>query len=216
MVERETLKVNELGHLEIGGCDCVDLVKKYATLLYVLDEEYIRSVCRGYTEVLSSYGDALICYASKAFSTKAIYEICASENLGADVVSAGELFTALSANMDTDKIIFHGNNKTPFELELAVKNGVHSVVIDSEYEVEMLNEIARENGVVQKVMVRVNPGIDAHTHKFIQTTRVDSKFGFSIADGTALEIIKRKTSVCNSVIKQSSRTGKRFSDHNVF
>ena len=197
MVERETLKVNEQGRLEIGGCDCVDLAKQYSTPLYVLDEAYIRSVCRGYTAVLNTYGDALICYASKAFSTKAIYEICASENLGADVVSAGELYTALSANMPADKMIFHGNNKSPFELELAVKNGVHAVVIDSEYEVELLNEIARENGVVQNVMVRVNPGIDAHTHKFIQTTRVDSKFGFSIADGTALEIIKIITQKTN-------------------
>ncbi|MBR2988351.1 MAG: diaminopimelate decarboxylase [Clostridia bacterium] len=197
MVERETLKANSLGHLEIGGCDCVDLAKQYGTPLYVLDEDYIRAVCRGYTEVLDTYGDALICYASKAFSTKAIYEICASENLGADVVSAGELLTALSSSLSANNIIFHGNNKSPFELELAVKNGVHAVVIDSEYEVELLNEIAREFGVVQNVLVRVNPGIDAHTHKFIQTTRVDSKFGFSIGDGTALEIIKKITTKSN-------------------
>ncbi|MBQ8882010.1 MAG: diaminopimelate decarboxylase, partial [Clostridia bacterium] len=190
MNERETLKVNSKGHLEIGGCDAVDLVNKYGTPLFVMDELYVRSICKGYLSVLKSYGDALVCYASKAFSTKAIYEITNNEGLGADVVSGCELATALSAGMPAEKILFHGNNKTPFELEFAVESVVHAVVVDSIYEISILNEIAKSKGKIQPVLVRVNPGIDAQTHKFIQTTRVDSKFGFSIADGSATETIK--------------------------
>jgi diaminopimelate decarboxylase len=192
MKERETLKVNNLGHLEIGGCDTVDLVVKYGTPLYVMDEAYIRKICRSYTEVLSKkYPNSLVCYASKAFSTKAIYAICKSENLGADVVSAGELLTAISAGMSGENLYFHGNGKTPYELQLAVENNVHAVVVDSEFEIDMLDFICAHARKKIGVMVRVNPGIDAHTHKFIQTTKVDSKFGFSIADGTAEQIIKR-------------------------
>ena len=114
MKERDTMKVNSAGHLEIGGCDAVDLVTKYGTPLYVMDEAYIRSVCRSYTKILNEkYPDSFVCFASKAFSTKAIYSICKSEGLGADVVSAGELLTALSAGMSGESMYFHGNGKTP-------------------------------------------------------------------------------------------------------
>lgn len=191
MIERETLRKNELGHLEIGECDTVELAKKFGTPLYVMDEAYIRGVIRSYKEIFDrDYGDALVCYASKAFSTKAIYEICKEEGIGADVVSGCELATALSAGLSPDCIYFHGNNKTPFELELAVKNKVHAIVIDSFYEIEVLDKICEELGKTIKALVRVNPGIDAHTHHFIQTTRVDSKFGFSISDGMAIKAIK--------------------------
>lgn len=191
MKERETLKINAKGHLEIGGCDAVELAKKYGTPLYVMDEAYVRKISGSYADILNArYGDGLVCFASKAFSTAAIYAICKSEGLGADVVSGCELVTALSAGMPAEGIYFHGNNKTSFELELAVKNGVHAVVIDSFYEIKLLNEICAENGTHINVLLRVNPGIDAHTHKFIQTTRVDSKFGFSISDGTAMSAVK--------------------------
>lgn len=191
MIERATLRKNELGHLEIGGCDTVDLAKKFGTPLYVMDEAYIRGIIRSYKEIFDrDYGDALVCYASKAFSTKAIYVICKEEGIGADVVSGCELATALSAGLSPGGIYFHGNNKTPFELELAVKNEVHAIVIDSFYEIEILDKICAELGKKIKALVRVNPGIDAHTHHFIQTTRVDSKFGFSISDGTAIKAIK--------------------------
>ena len=191
MKERDTLRINECGHLEIGGCDTVELARKYGTPLYVMDEAYIRKIARGYTDIMNSdYGDGLVCFASKAFSVKAIYEICKSEGLGADVVSGCELLTALDAGMDADNIYFHGNNKSPFELELAVKHGVHAVVVDSFFEMDVLESICASLNKKIKALVRVNPGIDAHTHHFIQTTRVDSKFGFSIADGTALEAIK--------------------------
>lgn len=190
MIERDTLRTNELGHLEIGGCDTVELADKFGTPLYVMDEAYIRSIIKSYKEIFDrDYGDGLVCYASKAFSTKAIYEICKEEQIGADVVSGCELATALSAGLTPSVIYFHGNNKTPFELEYAVKSGVHAIVIDSFYEIEVLDKICSNLGKKIKALVRVNPGIDAHTHHFIQTTRVDSKFGFSIADGAAIKAI---------------------------
>lgn len=190
MKERETFFINAKGHLEIGGCDTVDLAKKYGTPLYVMDEAYIRKISSSYAEILKTeYGNGLVCYASKAFSVKVIYDICRSEGLGADVVSGCELATALEAGMNADDIYFHGNNKSPFELELAVKSGVHAIVVDSFYEIDLIESICVEHDRTVKALFRVNPGIDAHTHHFIQTTRVDSKFGFSIADGTALEAI---------------------------
>lgn len=192
MKTRETLYANKDGQLIIGGCKATELAKKYGTPLYVMDEDYIRSVCKSYLKVLDEkYKNSLVCFASKAFSCKAIYKIVASERLGADVVSGGELYTALSAGTDADKIYFHGNNKTERELNEAVQAGVHAVVIDSFDEVDLLDGIARNANKTQKVLVRVNPGIDAHTHRFIQTTRVDSKFGFSISDGAAIEAIKK-------------------------
>ena len=198
MKQRATLDINEEGHLRIGGCDCVELAKQYGTPLYVMDEEYIRGICRGYTELLAQkYPDSMVAYASKAFSALAIYGIVREEGLGADVVSGCELYTALKAGMPADKIYFHGNNKSRDELTYAVREGVHAVVIDSLYEIELLNEIAGKQGKVQNVLVRVNPGIDAHTHRFIQTTRPDSKFGFSVADGTAEEVICRITQKSN-------------------
>lgn len=192
MKERVTLNINKSGHLEIGGCDTVSLAAKYGTPLYVMDEEYIRGICKEYNAILhEDYGDGLICYASKAFSAEAIYEICRQEGLGADVVSGCELLTALKTGISADKLYFHGNNKTPFELDMAVNAGVHAVVIDSFYEMELLENICAAVDKTVRALVRVNPGIDAHTHHFIQTTRVDSKFGFSISDGTALEAIRK-------------------------
>ena len=190
MKSRDTLKINDKGHLEIGGCDAVELAREYGTPLYVMDEAYIRKVCRAFRTVISGYPDARICFASKAFSCKAIYRIVEEEGLGADVVSGCELYTALEGGMSADRIYFHGNNKSRRELEEAVAAGVHAVVLDSFYEIGLLNEIAAAAGKKQRVLVRVNPGIDAHTHHFIQTTRVDSKFGFSVADGTAAEVIR--------------------------
>ncbi len=189
---RDTLKINASGRLEIGGVDCIELASRYGTPLYVMDEAYIRSVCKGYTELLSEmYPNSKVAYASKAFSTLAIYNIVHSEGLGADVVSGCELFTAIRGGMPASDIYFHGNNKSAEELAFAVREDIHAVVIDSLYEIELLNEIARRQGKKQGVLVRVNPGIDAHTHRFIQTARTDSKFGFSISDGVAANVIKK-------------------------
>lgn len=198
MKTRETLLVNKKGHLEIGGCDTVELTQKFKTPLYVMDQAYIEKICNEYNNVLKqNYPNSLVCYASKAFSCVGIYQIVDALGCGADVVSGGELYTALKGGMKADKLYFHGNNKQRYELEEAVESGVHAIVIDSFYEIDFLNEIAKSKNKKQGVLVRVNPGIDAHTHEFIQTTRVDSKFGFSIADGTAIKAIQKILSMSN-------------------
>mgnify|MGYP000850250051 CR=1 FL=1 len=188
---RDTLKINTLGHLEIGGVDCIDLVNQYGTPLYAMDEQYIRNVCKSYNTVLKDYPDSLVCFASKALSTKAIYKIIESENMGTDVVSGGELFTAASAGFPMDRVYFHGNNKSYEELVMAVNFGVHCIVVDNYNDIETLNKISLENdGKRIKCLVRVNPGVDAHTHHYIQTSLPDSKFGFSISNGSAFEAVK--------------------------
>ena len=190
MNERETLKINKKGHLEIGGCDAVDLAKDFGTPLYVFDEKYIRDMMRVYRDTIDREygGNGLVLYASKAFSCEAIYRIAAQENIGVDVVSGGELYTAVKAGFPAAKIYMHGNNKLPSELEFAVSSGVGVVVVDSYDEADMLDEIAKKAGISQKVLIRINPGVEAHTHAFVQTARTDSKFGFSVSDGTAMKM----------------------------
>ncbi len=189
MNSRKTLKINDIGHLEIGGVDCVDLVKQYGTPLYVMDQEYIENMCKVYADTLKRYyGDGLITYASKAFSCKEIYRIINSMGIGCDAVSGGELYTAIKAGFPMDKVFLHGNNKTYNELEFAVKNKVKYIVIDSFTEADILNDICENNNIKQDVLIRVNPGVEAHTHHFIQTAKVDSKFGFSIQTGEAENI----------------------------
>ncbi len=185
---RDTLNI-EGNTLHIGGCNAVELAEKYGTPLYVMDESYIRRMCRTYIRALKRYGDAKVLFASKALSTKAIYKIVGEEGLGADVVSAGELHTALAGGMPASKIYFHGNNKTDQELEYAVKEDVHCVVVDNLGECVRLGAIAVKQGKRVKVLVRVNPGVEAHTHHYIQTARTDSKFGFGIASGEAMEAV---------------------------
>lgn len=185
-------KINAKGRLEIGGADTVELAEKYGTPLYAYDEDYIRSMMRAYRETLESEygGNGLVLYASKAFSCMGMYAIADSEGLGTDVVSGGELYTALKAGFPGEKIMMHGNNKLESELSLAVNNDVGYVVVDSLREAELLDELAGEAGKTQKILLRVNPGVEAHTHTFVQTATPDSKFGFSIADGSAKETVK--------------------------
>ena len=187
MNQRETLKINSKGHLEIGGCDAVDLAKNFGTPLYVFDEKYIRDMMRVYRDTIEKEygGNGLVLYASKAFSCMAMYRIAAQENIGVDVVSGGELYTAVKAGFPAEKIYMHGNNKLLRELEFAVDAGVGTIVVDSYDEADMLDDIAKAKGVEQNVLIRINPGVEAHTHAFVQTARTDSKFGFSISDGTA-------------------------------
>ena len=183
---RDTMNVNAKGHLQIGGVDAVDLVAKYGTPLYVMDESYIRSVCRAFRETVeSTYGEGGVAYASKAFSCKAIYEIAKQENMYIDVVSGGEIFTANSVGFDMKKAYFHGNNKLVSEITLALDTGVGTFVVDSFDEIDLLDAMCAEKGLVQKVLIRVNPGVEAHTHSFIQTAKVDSKFGFGVKNGYA-------------------------------
>ena len=165
----------------------MELAKKYGTPLYVFDVERARKTARSYVDILSRiYPDFTVCYASKAFCCTGIYKILSEIGLGADVVSGGELYTALKGGMPADRIYFHGNNKTEREVKYALDSGVECFVIDSVNEIELINKHAER---AQNVLVRVNPGVEAHTHRFIQTTTPDSKFGFSVADGTAENII---------------------------
>ncbi|NCA68056.1 MAG: diaminopimelate decarboxylase [Clostridia bacterium] len=183
---RDTLKINSAGVLEIGGAAATELVKSFGTPLYVLDEDYIRKVCRAFVKTMNEeYGDGNVCFASKALSCMAMYKLIGDEGLKADVVSGGEMYTALRAGFKGADMYFHGNNKLPKEIELAVSNGVRIIVVDNLMELPIIDSIAKKYSVLQKVLVRVNPGVEAHTHHFVQTARADSKFGCSIALGEA-------------------------------
>lgn len=192
MFVSECLSINENGHLSIGGCDTTELVEKYGTPLYVFDETQIRQNCRDYVQSIEDNydGKGLVLYASKAFSCLEMCRICASENMGLDVVSGGELHTALKAGFPADKIFFHGNNKTKDELEFALSNDVGRIIVDNITELNMLNNLAHSHDKIAKIMFRIKPGIDAHTHSFIRTGQIDSKFGFALETGEAMEAVK--------------------------
>lgn len=187
MNERETLKINEAGHLEIGGADAVTLAQEFGTPLYVFDEAYIRRMMGVYRDTLQKKykGKGLVLYASKAFSCQAIYRIADEENIGVDVVSGGELYTALSAGFPAEKIYMHGNNKLDYEIGEALDCGIGCIVADAYSEIDKIDTEAQKRGIVQKILLRINPGVEAHTHAFVQTATTDSKFGFSLSDGTA-------------------------------
>lgn len=181
-------------HLIFDGCDLTKIAEQFGTPCYVLSLSAMTKAINAYKDVLAKhYPNSMICFASKALSCVGIYTIANELGIGCDVVSGGELYTALKGGMDASKIVMHGNNKLSYELDEAVKCGVHSIVIDNERELEYIDAHAKG----QQVSVRVNPGVEAHTHSFIQTARVDSKFGFSIADGSALDIIKKIKSCKN-------------------
>lgn len=187
---RDTLKINEKGHLEIGGADCVALAEQFSTPLYVFDEAYIRRMMRIYQDTINTeyQGKGLVLYASKAFSCEAVYSIAHSEGIGVDVVSGGELYTALRAGFPTDKITMHGNNKLPYEIEQALDARIGMIVVDSHSEADFIEREAEKRGIVQNVLIRINPGVEAHTHAYVQTATPDSKFGFSVANGAAEEM----------------------------
>lgn len=199
MFVSEALKVNNANHLEIGGCDCVELVKNFGSPLYVMDEGLIRERCRIYKKAMDKYygGNGLVLYASKAFCTMAMCKIMEQEGLGLDVVSGGELFTAIKAGFPMDRVYFHGNNKTPEEIELAIDSGIRRFVVDNKQELENINSIAGEKGRIANISFRIKPGIDAHTHDFIQTGQIDSKFGVALENGEALEIVSMASKLDN-------------------
>lgn len=192
MNERETLRINQKGHLEIGGADCVDLAKEFGTPVYLFDEAYIRKMMRVYKKTLAEKydGKGMVLYASKAFSCKAIYRIADEEEIGVDVVSGGELYTALQAGFPAEKIYMHGNNKLDYEIGEALDAKIGCIVADSYSEIDKIEAQATLRGMQQKILLRINPGVEAHTHAFVQTATTDSKFGFSIQDGTAEKITK--------------------------
>ena len=182
----DTTDTNSAGHLTIGGCDAIDLVEQYGTPLYVLDETTLRSRCRQFVQAFSQrYANSQAVYASKAYINPALARIFAEEGLGLDVVSGGELAVAQAGDVPLDKVYFHGNNKTPAELEEAVAAGIGRVVVDSFHELDLLEQICANAGKSQDILVRVSPGIDPHTHAYTTTGIIDSKFGFSIQTGDA-------------------------------
>ncbi|MEH7441762.1 diaminopimelate decarboxylase [Bacillus sp. JJ1122] len=186
-----TAKVNRLGHLEIGGVDTVQLAEKYGTPLYVYDVALIRERARSFKKTFENAGiTAQVAYASKAFSTVAMVQLADEEELSLDVVSGGELFTALAAGFPTERIHFHGNNKSREELIMAIENNVGCIVVDNFYELEMLRGLCRDKKKNMKVLLRVTPGIEAHTHDYILTGQEDSKFGFDLQNGQADEAMQ--------------------------
>lgn len=175
-----TTKINPLGHLEIGGCDGVDLASQFGTPLYVLDEELLRQNCRDYYHSFIDKNNDFVIFASKSFLTKATCRIIQQEGLGLDVVSGGELRLALDCGFPPDKIFLHGNNKSPDELQMALSAGVGRIVIDNFYELETLERLASLGGCHPAILLRIAPGVEAHSHTYISTGQVDSKFGFPL------------------------------------
>ncbi|MBS9393818.1 MAG: diaminopimelate decarboxylase [Dolichospermum sp. LBC05a] len=183
-----TARVNDHDHLEIGGCDVTTLVEQFGSPLYILDEETLRTACRQYRDTFKEYykGESQVLYASKAWNCLAVCAIVASEGLGIDVVSGGELYTALNAGMSPDKIYLHGNNKSHDELVLAIRSRC-TIVADNWHELDLLVKIAGENTENSdlspiRIMLRLTPGIECHTHEYIRTGHLDSKFGFDPHD----------------------------------
>ncbi|MDR7243581.1 diaminopimelate decarboxylase [Priestia megaterium] len=186
-----TSRINKKGHLEIGGVDTVELASNFGTPLYVYDVALIRQRARGFKETFEKHGvKAQVAYASKAFSTIAMVQVVHEEGLSLDVVSGGELYTALAADFPKERIHFHGNNKSRAELEMAIKEDVGCIVVDNFYEIALLQEITEQYQKKMPVLLRLTPGIEAHTHDYILTGQEDSKFGFDLQNGQADEAVR--------------------------
>lgn len=186
----ENLGVNEKGNLTLAGVDTVEMLEKYGSPIYLFDEDRIRYNCSVYVRAMREcFGEsAKALYASKAASFKRIYEIVKEEGMGIDVVSSGEIYTALKAGFDLSGAYFHSNNKTDFDIEYAMDNGIGYFVVDNVEELDAIDTIAKEKGRVQNVLLRLTPGIDPHTYAAVATGKVDSKFGSAIETGQAKEI----------------------------
>ena len=184
------LSVNEKGHLEFAGTDTVRLAEKYGTPAYIMDENKIREKCRIYKETMSECfrEGSMPLFASKSLCFKRIYEIAAEENIGIDVVSPGEIFTAAKAGFPMERAYFHGNNKTDEDISFAMEQGIGFFICDNRDELAAINAEAEKRGISQKILLRLTPGIDPHTHAKISTGKVDSKFGAAIATGQAKEL----------------------------
>ncbi|NLW07576.1 MAG: diaminopimelate decarboxylase [Clostridia bacterium] len=187
-----TMQVNEEGRLTIGGCGVEQLARQFGTPLYIFDEAHIRENCRQFYQSFGvAAGYSRVIYAGKAFLTTAMCRIIASEGLGLDVVSGGELYTALTAGFPAKDIFFHGNNKSYAELCQALEAGIGRFVVDNFAEMELLSRLAAERGQKARVILRITPGIEAHTHKYIRTGQIDSKFGFTLPNGQAMAAAQR-------------------------
>ncbi|MBP5662480.1 MAG: diaminopimelate decarboxylase [Clostridia bacterium] len=183
----ENMSVNEQGHLMISGCDTVLLAKRYGTPLYVLDEALVRRNCREAVNAMKKYfSSGRVMYASKALNTKAVLRIAEEEGLGIDTVSAGELYTALAAGVDPQKIELHGNSKSEEEIRMAVENSIYCIIADGFEELKRIERFCKKLNKTIRVSLRIRPNIDVHAHQAVQTARMDCKFGFGISDGQAI------------------------------
>jgi diaminopimelate decarboxylase len=189
-----TSVINDQGHLQIGGCDTTELVQRFGTPLYVMDEQLIRQRCREYVEAFRESGLKFqVAYASKAFCVMAMCRIVEEEGMSLDIVSDGELYTALQAGFPASRIHFHGNNKTPYEIEMAIDAGIGCFVVDNLVELHMLNAIAGQKRQKVNILFRITPGVEAHTHEYISTGQTDSKFGLDLDNGSAYQAIQEAT-----------------------
>ena len=195
----DNISVNEAGHLTFAGYDTAALAGKYGTPLYVMDENKIREKCRIYRNAMiqAFSAESMPLYAGKALCIRRIYEIVQEEGMGADVVSSGELYTARSAGMPPERIVFHGNNKTDEDIRYGISERIGYFVCDNTDELLAVQAEAKRQGVVQKVLLRITPGVDPHTHKAISTGNVDSKFGAAIETGQADELTRLTLSLSN-------------------
>lgn len=203
MFVTSSLGSNEKGHLTVGGVDAVELVREFGTPLYVMDERTIRGHCRTFQKSIEDNygGNGLTVYASKAFNCKEMCRIIKDEGLGIDVVSGGELYTALSVDFPPERIVFHGNNKTEEEIKTALEAGVGRIVVDNLFELRTIERMAQRLNKNAGVMIRIKPGIDAHTHNFIRTGQIDSKFGFALETGEAFSAVKEVLEQKNVTLK---------------
>ena len=191
-------EVNERDHLAIGGCDTLELASEFGTPLLVFDDATLRGMCRGFVDAFTArYAKSEVLYASKAFVNGAIAKIVAEEGLGLDVVSGGELAVVEAAGVDMGRVYFHGNNKTPDELGYAQDVGCGRIVVDSFYELSLLNDLAKARGVTQDILLRLSPSVDPHTHVHTTTGILDSKFGFSIETGDSTTAIRQALAASN-------------------
>jgi len=185
-----TMNINKNGHLEIGGCDTVELAREFRTPLYVIDEQLFRNNCWEYYQAFTQKYGSSVLYASKALLTMAICRLIEEEGLGLDVASGGELYTARRAGFPMEQVYMHGNNKSAEELAQALDCKIGCFMVDNIYELELLNRLALEKRTRAGVILRLTPGIEAHTHEYIKTGQIDSKFGLVIENGQAMAAIK--------------------------
>ena len=207
------------GVLCVDGVKVTDIAEEFGTPCYIMSENTIRENCRKYKNAIANYygGNGLPLFASKAFSCMEIYRIVASEGLGTDVVSGGELYTALKAGFDPRKIYFHGNAKTERELTMALDCGVGHIVVDNIEELMLLDRLAKERGLIANISFRIKPGVEAHTHDFVKTGQIDSKFGVALENGEAFEIIKTASALENvKVVGVHCHIGSQIFDEDPF
>ena len=198
-IVHSNVTVGENGHLYFAGADTVSLAEKYGTPVFLLDDARVRARIREYKEAMQkNFGESSVpLFASKSLSFKEIYRIMAEEGIGTDIVSSGELFTAVSAGFPMERAFFHGNNKTDFDIQYAIENRIGYFIVDSMEELLLIDSYAQKAGIRQKILLRLTPGIDPHTHKKISTGGVDSKFGSAIETGLAEKITKAALSQTN-------------------